>query len=495
MTFYQDCGVSAGDRVLTLFKTSVDAYLSWLGLGWLGAIEVPTNPDLKGALLEHVVRDAEPALIVLDDDCLTSVISMLQGSDLAVPLAVQDRRQLPALGEEAVVHERPTYQPSADGGLAAEPVPRTINPWDTTMILYTSGTTGPPKGVVVNWGQFTEHGNSIFPEGSVDETDSYYCPLSVFHVSARTPLQLMANVGGRVVIHPRFSVSQFWTHIHEFGCTSTLLMGAMALFLWRQEPSAVELNSPLRNVLMAPLIPQASQMEERFGFRVCSLFGMTELANPLATGWDRVDDKSCGTVRGGHECRLVDSNDCPVPDGEVGELVVRHDEPWKLATEYWKNPTATASALRNQWFHTGDLMIRNSSGDYYYSDRLKDSIRRRGENISSFELEREVASHPSVFAAAAVGVQAEDGDQDVRVFVILKDAEPTPEPATLIEYLRGVVPSYMVPKYLDVVEEFPLTPSGKIRKADLKILAVTADTWDSSAGAYCSGISQEVLNR
>jgi crotonobetaine/carnitine-CoA ligase len=205
----------------------------------------------------------------------------------------------------------------------------------------------------------------------------------------------------------------------------------------------------------------------RFGIKVCSVFNMTEISSPIWTAWDVKDPQSCGRVREGFECRVVDANDCEVPNGEIGELVVRSEDPWTLMAGYYKRPDATAEAWRNLWFHTGDLFRRDEQDNFYYLDRIKDSIRRRGENISSLEVEREIDDYPGVLECAVVGVPSELGEEEVKV-TLVSSAETPVEPPALIEFLLQRLPPFMVPRYVEILEGLPKTPTEKVRKELLR---------------------------
>jgi crotonobetaine/carnitine-CoA ligase len=354
-------------------------------------------------------------------------------------------------------------------------------PWDVARVLYTSGTTGSAKGVMVTWAQLhaTAMGNVEVCE--LDGSDSYYSPFPLYHLTGQHTAHVMALVAGRVVMRPSFDTKAFWNDIARHRCTTTTLVGAMANFLYRQPATTHDAETPLAKVLMVPLIPEVDDFCARFGVRVATCFNMTEISTPLSTATPVPDHRTSGVVRPGYECRVVDEHDEPVPPGVVGELVIRADEPWVFMAGYWRNPAATAEAWRNQWMHTGDAFVYDESGRYYFVDRKKDAIRRRGENISSLEIEAEINSHPDVLESAAVGVPSEWGEEEVKVVVVPKAGRRI-DPDELHRHATSRLPRFMVPRYIEVVDALPRTPTEKIRKVELRRAGVTPTTWDREQG-------------
>lgn len=476
-------GVEAGATVLSMLPNSIEAVQVWLGAAWLRAIEVPVNTDYRGRLLREIIEDSRARVLIVDEriwndinkadlpagQLETVIVASVSGVDTASSAG-------PVRGVGRVVAAASLLSSVARRDDLAPP-----EPWDLATILYTSGTTGRSKGVMVPWAQLHATVVEMWPP-DVSTGDVYYSPYPPFHVGGKMPVYMEAVRGGEVVLRERFSTSEFWHDVRTFGCTTTCLLGAMASFLASQPETNEDATSPLRNVLMIPLLPNVEEFKRRFGVRVTTVFNMTELSCPIvADGWELYDNKSCGRARRGYELRLVDEHDRPVPDGTVGELVVRADEPWTLMAGYWGNPEKTAEVWRNQWLHTGDLFVRNQDGYFYYVDRLKDSIRRRGENISSFEIERAALDHPAVAECAAVAVPADVGEDEVKLVVVPRP-EQRLDPAELVEFLRGQLPRFMVPRYIEVMSSLPKTPTEKVLKHVLREAGVTAGTWDAEAG-------------
>jgi crotonobetaine/carnitine-CoA ligase len=244
-------------------------------------------------------------------------------------------------------------------------------------------------------------------------------------------------------------------------------------------------DNPLRNVSMGPLVNEVEEFKRRFGVQVSTGYGMTEIAVPLASdAWNLANATSCGRVRTGYpgyDVRVVDEWDRPLGPDEVGELIVRTAEPWTMNAGYYNMPAETAAAWRNGWFHTGDAFRYDADGNYYFVDRIKDAIRRRGENISSFEVEAYVIRHPAVAECAAVAVPSEHSEDEVKVVVV-----PAPgavvDPRELIEFLMPTMPRFMIPRYVEIVDALPKTPTMRVRKVELRTAAAVTDaTWDREA--------------
>jgi crotonobetaine/carnitine-CoA ligase len=264
--------------------------------------------------------------------------------------------------------------------------------------------------------------------------------------------------------------------------TVVFLLGAMATFLLKAPPQPDDQDHPLRMAFIVPLGQSGPDFHKRFGVDIYTLFNMTEISTPLLSGLNPSKTSTCGRARPGVDVRLVDENDCEVPDGSVGQLVIRTEQPWAMNHGYNNNPQATVEAWRNGWFHTGDAFIRDADGDFFFVDRLKDTIRRRGENISSYEIEIELLAHEDIREAAAVPVPSEFTEDEVLVVVAPVAGRSVDAPA-IVAFLRDRVAHHMVPRYVRIVEELPKTPTEKVQKHVLREQGITSDTWDREATA------------
>ncbi|HEX2888383.1 AMP-binding protein, partial [Vineibacter terrae] len=415
-------GVRQGEHVLSWLPNGPDAIRVWFGLNMLGAVYVPINLAYRGRLLAHVVENSDAALIVAH-------------AELVARLADIDRAKL----ERAVIlgggaPAVPGIEAHPAAALAPDtidlpPTERPIAPWDTQTIIYTSGTTGPSKGVLSSYLQLYSMGTSSFHFLGAD--DRYMVNLPLFHVGGTAPVYAMLALGGSLAIVDAFDTGSFWRVIRETQTTTVVLLGVMAPFLVKQAPGPQDRDHSLRTAIMVPLCEDTAAFSQRFGCDIYTVFNMTEVSAPLVSGRNPTALGGCGRPRDGVAVRIVDENDCEVAPGETGELIVRTDRPWAMNHGYYKNPEATARAWRNGWFHTGDAFRVDANGDYFFVDRMKDAIRRRGENISSFEVETEVCAHPAIKEAAAVAVASEFAEDEVLVAVSLADGA-TLDPADLI---------------------------------------------------------------
>jgi crotonobetaine/carnitine-CoA ligase len=356
---------------------------------------------------------------------------------------------------------------------------------ELACISYTSGTTGPSKGVLVPWGR-------LWPEHMwIDLTDDdvYYCPFPVAHIAGMLPLAWLGFPGGRVVLRESFKTQCFWDDVRAFKCTATSLLPVMMNWLLDQPARPDDLDNPLRYVAGAPVVPRIEQFKSRFGTTMRTTFGTTEVGMPLYAGPDvSADRASTGKwVSPGYEVRVADENDYAVPPGQIGELLVRTTQPWRMTVGYFEMPEKTAQAWRNGWFHTGDGFVEDENGRFHFVDRITDSIRRRGENISSMEVEAYVDDHPAVSESAAIGVPSEYGEDDVKVCVVLHDGEPLAH-AELHEFLAARMPGFMVPRYIEFVVDPERTEAmQRIKKPSLRVNPLNGGTWDAQTGMTLRG--------
>jgi len=472
----QSLGVRQGDPVIVWMPNGLDCLRVWFAINWLGAIYVPINTAYRGTLLAHVIdnagavvmvahADLVPRLEVVDTGSVTTLVVFGGGAQSG---GLKDARGREIRTLDATVLDRPEAQ-------LGELV-RPITPWDPQSIVYTSGTTGPSKGVLSSYA----HLHAMSGEEGfhmLEHDDRYMCNLPLFHVGGTIPVMGMLTRGGSIALVPSFSTDTFWSNIGATQSTVVLLLGVMATFLTKRPPGPEDRAHPLRKVIIVPLSEDAPAFAARFGVDVYTLYNMTEISTPLVSGLNPSQSGACGKPRAGVEVRIVDENDCEVPAGGTGELIVRTDAPWAMNSGYHKDPDATAKAWRNGWFHTGDAFRVDADGMFFFVDRMKDAIRRRGENISSFEVEAEVAAHPKVREVAVVPIPSALSEDDV-MCVIAPVGDALIDPLELIEFLRPRMPHFMLPRYVRIVDALPKTPTQKIQKHTLRSEGVVPGTWD-----------------
>lgn len=474
---FQRAGVRAGDNVPAMVRTSVRATEQWLGLAWLRAVQTGVNTDFVGPSLAYIITQSLAKRMICAREFLGRVAAIapdVPGLELVI---------VPDASPGDLPGDFPVPLVSA-GELwdAAEPTDDGDPPrrHEIACISYTSGTTGASKGVLVPWGRFWP--NEMWLDMTAD--DVYYCPFPSFHMSGMLPLAWLGFPGGQVVLREGFKTGAFWDDVRDCGCTVTALIPAMMNWLLDQPERPDDLDNPLRYVGGAPVVPRVDTFKARFGVKMRTTFGGTEVGTPLYAGPDvSADPASTGKwVTAGYEIRVVDEHDYPVPDGQVGEMIVRTTEPWRMMAGYFGMPDKTAEAWRNGWFHTGDGVVRDANGRYHFVDRIKDSMRRRGENISSMEVEAYVNEHPSVAETAAIAVPSEFGEDEVKVCVVLHPGGDVGY-AELHAFLAGRMPAFMVPRYIEFVTDPERTEAMKrIKKEPLRADPLNDRTWDAQAG-------------
>jgi crotonobetaine/carnitine-CoA ligase len=464
-------GVRQDDRVLLMLPNSAVAVEVLLAVNYLGAVFVPINTAYRGAILSHVVSDSNATVAVVNEACVERLLQVRGSALRCVVVAASDRQQVSREGMELV-----GLSALKQNNDAVRPLDRPIQPWDLQSIMYTSGTTGRSKGVLSSYmHSFTACNPQTWICTRPDDRHLLHMP--IFHIGGAFIATTALCVGASIGVVPGFKTDTFWASVRTLGVTSVFLLGSMATFLLKQPPGPDDRRHGLRHVMIVPLGTSGPLFVERFGVPCFTLFNMTEISTPLMSGRNPAKANICGRPRPGVEVRLVDANDIPVAPGEVGELVVRTTAPWAMSHGYNANPSATAAAWRNGWFHTGDAFRVDEDGDYYFADRLKDMIRRRGENISSFELELELLAHPSVREAAAVAVPSEFSEDEV-LAVLAPAPGCTIDPVEIIAFLRERLPPFMIPRFIRVMAELPKTPTAKVEKHVLRGEGSTPDTWD-----------------
>jgi crotonobetaine/carnitine-CoA ligase len=481
----RDLGVGLGDGVASMLFPSPRFLTVWLGISFAGAIDIGVNTDFRGRILRYVLEQSSARVMVVDEAIYPVVAEtlhevptlraiMVVGSEHADGKSVDITRF--AAGAVEVIAGDDLHRASSPSD-AVGPYP-----WDVSCMIYTSGTTGPSKGVLVPWGEMQCMASITFDVDVLTPDDTYYCPWPAFHLSGRFPGYTMALAGGSVVYKRRFSLTTWLEEVRASGSTVTNILEMMAIELRAAEEGPPDRDHPLRHVF-GPIIPDIDGFIHRFGLSSYrSGFGMTE------TGMVIMDQGAPGRGQAvgsrydgfpGYELRIVDEHDRELPGGEVGELITRSSTPWTMNVGYFGMPEATANAWRNGWFHTGDALRLDEDGHYHFVDRLKDCIRRRAENISSFEVEAYVNEHPDVLESAAVAAPgAIAGDEEVRVVVVRRESSTLDAP-DLIDFLSPRMPRFMLPRYVQFIEALPRTEAtGRIRKVEIRDLPLDETVWD-----------------
>lgn len=460
-------GVKPGDMVAVMLPNGIDFVQVWQGIGRLGAVAVLLNTELRGAFLEHQLRNCGADLAIVDAGFLNVV--------LKAGAQVESLRRVAVVGQfapdlatgKALLDWADWRTASAFNG----PMPQAE---DIACIMYTSGTSGPSKGVLMPHAHCTLYGIGQIRAVGLGADDIYYITLPLFHANGLL-MQLGSTLlmGIPAVVRVRFSASEWLNDIRRFGCTVSNCLGALAAFVLAQPPRPEDRQHRLRALCNAPnLIEHDAAFRQRFGVRdVLSAFGMTEVNIPV---WGRIGQPcpgAAGWVYDDHfEVIIADpETDRPVPPGELGEILVRPRTPFGFMAGYHGMPDRTVESWRNLWFHTGDAGICSSDGVITFVDRIKDCIRRRGENIAATEVESAVGRFEGIEEVAAFAVPSDiAGGEDELMLAIVPGPGKRLDPAAVAAFSDGVLPRFAAPRYIEIMESLPKTATGKVQRASLR---------------------------
>jgi crotonobetaine/carnitine-CoA ligase len=465
-------GIGKGDKVAAFLPNSLEILDVWFGSALLGAVFVPVNTGLKGDGLRYIVEHSEADVIAVD-------ALLVETLEAALPTGSGPRHRF-VRGSGA-----PTgYQLLGDflrGSYPRRPNV-SVQAEDLASILYTSGTTGLPKGVMNCHNAYPAAGYE-FTRRYVQarEDDVLYTSLPLFHVNAESLTTVGSIVSGRpMVMAPRFSASRFFDELRAHNATVFNYIGAMLTMLYKQPERPDDAENPVRLTVGGAAPAEIWPVfEQRFGLTILEIYGLTETATfCLGSPPDHIKVGKLGKPVSWSEVRIEHEDGTEAPDGVPGEITIRSKREHTLFLGYYKNEEATRQAMAGGWFHSGDRGRRDPDGYFVFIDRLKDSIRRRGENISSYEIERIVNDHPLVAESAAVGVPSELGEEEVMVVVVPKGEEL--DYAELVEFCRERMADFMVPRYIQLTTELPKTATQRVQKFQLRERGI-ADAWDRLA--------------
>jgi len=452
-------GVRPGDRVACLLFNGSPFVDLWFGVAKAGALLVPLNTALKGSILRYELDDSAPRGLVVDERLWGPYREVRAEMGRPVEWIV------PAAIDAAGVPEgaRPFDELRAAAPLDEAPAPR---PQDPASVLYTSGTTGPPKGAVIPHQQLLLTAAEIGARSRLEPGSVLFSALPLFHCNAQEMTALTALLGGHTAaFDERFHATTYWETAARFGATHVSLLISMINVLYKQPDRPTDRTHGVRVALTAGATREVwPRFEARFRVSILELYGMTECGcTTLMNPPDAVRVGSVGTPLGFVEAQVVDDDDRPVPPGTRGELLVRPRTPFAMFLGYLNKAEKTVEAERNLWFHTGDYVTRDADGYYYFVERKKDVIRRRGENIAPYDVETALNRHPAVFESVVVGVPSPLGEDDVKAFVQLKPGASA-DPAEMFAFLARELPFFMVPRYLEFLDEIPKTANQKAQR-------------------------------
>jgi crotonobetaine/carnitine-CoA ligase len=460
-------------------ENSSDVLLAWLGANAAGIVDVPINLEARGDFLRYLLGDARPHAIVATGErllTLAGLTDMLPG--IAIVLDDQIDTVAAAGGYRRVVPFSALRNTDATPDDLPVAEHRT---GDIATIMYTSGTTGPSKGVMLPHGYYAAFGALIADRYQLTSADRLYGAQPLYHIDARMTVISALCTEGAVTLGRRFSASRFWEEIRECGATRLIYIGTMVWILYKQDPKPDDANQPA-HIGLGSSTPWEilNAFEERFNTQLIEAYGMTEAVLITCNTLNDRRHGSVGKPTPAVELQIVNPDDHPVPPGEEGEITFRPRYPNVIMQGYWNQPTATTEIWRNLWFHTGDLAHQDPDGFVYYHGRGKDSIRRRGENISAWEVEQALTLHPEILEAAAFGVPSPLGEEDVAALCVTKPGSTLTHPA-LHTFVSQDLPTFAVPRYIEFVQTLPKTPSERIAKAQVRERGLTPQAWDATA--------------
>ena len=469
-------GVKPGDKVAVMLPNCPEFLYTWFGCNKIGAVEVPINVALKGAGLAYQIDQSDCVVLVADTEYLDRLEEIVEGLTSVHHVAYLDRSGTTALPR---LQKATTMTFGELLGHSSKKPDVAVHYRDIATILYTSGTTGVSKGVQMSHHYWYDIWAEAVKYARYTDEDVLYTGLPFFHGNAQgitVGPAILADA--KAVIVERFSASQLWDDCRRWNCTEANYIGGIIPILLKQDPRPDDNDNPLR--LMVGAAAPADEwhsFQTRFNTKLLEVYGMTECYCCLASPYDAPRAGSCGQAITGWDVRIVDDDDNECPPGAPGEFIARSNKMFVGTTGYYKKPEATLDLFQNGWIHTGDLGRMDEDGYFYFLDRKKQAIRRRGENISSFEVEAVVGSHDAVLECCVVGVPSELGEEEVKAVVVLKPGQKVTEEA-LIRWCEPRMAYFAIPRYIAIRTSLPKTPSERVEKFKLKAEGITADCWD-----------------
>ena len=493
----QTLGIAKGDKVAVVMDNCPEVIFLVFGLSKLGAIVVPINTGHKGEVLTYMLEHSDSRMLVMNrnyiDRLATSLIKIptiqsvvvVEGVSADQTYNCNDENEDRVGDQIAALHKQMvkwTELIDNDGSFKKADVL-----WsDPIMILYTSGTTGPSKGVVLPH-NLMYCAVERFCDGALDvsECDIIYNTMPLFHVHAwHSAVNLALLNGARVVIAEKFSASRFWDDIKRYGCTYSPIIGSVTAILFKAEQKPNDADNPLRVMLGAPTPKEIFEaFEQRFGVKIIEFYGSTEIGALSMNQLRNHKVGSCGKVHSDNSVKIVDDDGIEVGVNTPGEILSRPSKPYSMMLGYYKMPEKTIETWENLWFHTGDYGYFDENGYFYFVDRKKDALRRRGENISSFELEKIINSHPCMLESAVFAVKSEFGEDEVMSCMVLTPGQSLSN-EDFMAFCEERMAYFMVPRYVRFMEDFPRTATLRVEKYKLRDEGITPDTWDRERSSY-----------
>lgn len=472
-------GIGKGDHVAIILSNRPEFIWSWFALAKIGAIAVTIDTRLKGSFLHHQLENSKSRAIITEIEYLPSIHSLENPNELAIEtiIIISEKNEVKdllrlenkitdfslLLNEKQIDHHSIEYN---------------LQPGWPLTIVYTSGTTGPPKGVVNSHETFVLSGRDIGNAVGMNEKDNLFLFLPLFHANPQLmgiPAMLMH--GATMILGKKFSASIFWDSINRYGVTLFTYVGTVLSILDKVTPC--QMGATTLRAAYGGGAPEEiwRSLEKKTNAQIIEGYGMAEIGGfAIMNSINETKPGSVGKARELYDIRIFDENDQELPAGEVGEIVLRPKVPFSMFTSYFNMESSTLSSMRNLWFHTGDLAKKDSNGLFYFMGRKKNMIRRKGENISAYEIENIVQQHPKILENAVVPISDEIAGQEVKLSVVCRKGQEL-SVSELEKWLTENLPSHMVPRYLDIRKSFEKTSSEKI-KLQILIDEGMENIWD-----------------
>lgn len=472
-------GIQPGELVGVWMFNSPDMLITTIALAKIGAVPVMLNTDYKGDLLTYVLNDCGARLVIIDDELVERLLEVLESCPAIETIVTRGDEEPRASIPTSVECEKFEY-PAA---CSTPPRKYQASTSDPYMVIYTSGTTGPSKGVVVSNGHCLTFSQDWVTAMEFTSEDVLYSPLPLFHgIAYILGFVACAITGAEFHIARKFSARGFWPDVRKSHATVAHLIFGIVSILLGQPPCSLDRQHSLRAVYIGPS-GLNDAFEERFGASVVEVYGQTETGIVTYGPIGKTPAGSCGKVNAPRfDIIIADDDDQEMPPGQRGEILVRPKQTDVMMLGYLNKPLETIETYRNLWHHSGDLGYLDSDGWLHFLDRKKDSIRRMGENVSSFELEALVSKHPDIAECAAIPVNSDLGEDEIKMCVVLRPgAEISME--AVYQFCVATLPRFMIPRYIEVLGELPKTPSQKVEKYKLKAISGQPDLWDSQGAS------------
>lgn len=468
----QQLGIEKGEPVGLMLPNCPETIYCWFSLAKIGAIQTPIHTDYQGDFLKHVLKVAGIKKYIIDKKYL-HLLDGFDPTDLPLETLIVHPDASNITSKFKLIGYDQLWQ------MGGEKKEVEVNYYDPIGILFTSGTTGVSKGIVYSHFRDFYNGKMMVETDKVTEDDILYLCTPLSHSYAQFMIAIPAFIAGAsIAIAEKFSASGFLDDVRRYGCTVAPIVGSMAAMLLLQSELPDDSDNPLRCIRSCPKPIKIDYFEKRFGVILTEVFGNTESSTMVNQTPD--EERIPGVVgKAGryYEVEIHDEHDRKLPPGQVGELVCRPKIPYTTFLGYYNMEKATIETCRNFWLHLGDAGLMDEEGRFRFVGRVKDAIRRRGENISAMEVEAAVMSHPAVAECAAIGVPSELQEEEVKVVVVAQEGQQV-DPEDLIRLCSEKLPRFMVPRYVEVKQELPKTPTAKVQKFHLREEGITPLTWD-----------------